>query len=158
MASTSWPSASECEASMSKYKEEMRPRQMEIFNILTRFREAGIPIEDAFWQGVNTAQTKITNGEDYTECFHTAGHYPTLSQNGLYNPYQDGYDTIIRENRHGWDQRAGVHNAYYGTGYRMFRLDDVFYLVYVNGSDEINKVESDYWLHTHIRPAAGAGK
>lgn len=156
MASTSWPSPSEYEASMAKYKEEMRPRQMEIFKILTRFREAGIPIEDAFWQGVNIAQTKITNGEDYTPCFDTAGLHPTLSR-GLYNPYQDGYDTIINQNRHGWDQRVGVHNMYSGTGYRMFRLDGVFYLVHVNGSDEINEVENDYWLNTHIRPAAGAG-
>ena len=150
MASVSWPSPAEHEVIMTKFKEDMRHRQLEIFNILTRFREAGIPIEDAFWQGVSAAQAKISIGEDYTVCTDTAGLHYTLSRRSWYNPYADAYYTILRENRNGWDQRVGVHNVCSATGYRMFRLDGVFFLVYVNKDDEINLVEGDHWINTEI--------
>lgn len=134
----------------SKFLEEFRPQQIQLFKTLDLFRSKGIPVEDAFYNRVKTAHDKIIAGEEYTACFDTAGLHYTLSRRSWYNPYADGYYTIINENCNGWDQRVGVHNVCSATGYRMFRLDGVFYLVYVNRDNEINKVESDNWIKTEI--------
>lgn len=140
MSSVTWG-----QLNQNDYLAHTRPYQLEIYEKLSRFRDAGIPIEDAYWQGVYKAQGKIANDEEYVPCLSTAGLHYTLSVSSMYNPYKYARDIILEENRNGWDQRVDVPNAYSGTGYYMFRLDGILYLVYVNSSDEINMVESDSW-------------
>lgn len=141
MATTSWGNIPE---SVSTVR---RARQTALYDKLNMLRTVhNVPIEQAFWSGVQTADGQIRNGEDYTPCFSTAGLHSTLSMSSLYNPYQVAYDTIISEGRNGWEQRINVPNAYYGTGYYMFRIGDQFYLVYTNATGEVNMVEDDHWL------------
>jgi hypothetical protein len=136
----------------SEYLAAYRPHQIKLFKTLELFCSKGIPIEDAFYQGVSEAHAKIMKDEEYEPCTDTAGLHHTLSKRSWYNPYQDAYHTIVSEDRNGWEQYVGLHNVYSSTGYRMFRLDGVFYLVYVNATNAINKVEGDWWHSEFAMP------
>ncbi len=126
-----------------------RPRVMKIYNTLNHFRNIGIPVEPAFWDAISVAYARIQNGLDYdiSVMRGTSGLHATLSMSSFYNPYQTAYDQIVSDNLIGWENRVNLPNAYSGTSYYMFKIQDDFYLVWVNAHGEINELCDDYWVN-----------
>lgn len=133
-----------------------RERVITMYNTLNHFRNIGIPVETAFWDAISLAHAQIQNGLLYNPMVirGTAGVHAELSMGLYYNPYQLAYDQIVAENRTGWDARVNLPNLYSGTSYYMFRIQDTFYLVWVNSHGEINQLCGEGWMEEITIPSS----
>lgn len=136
-----------------------RERVIMMYNTLNHFKNSGIPVADNFWNNISLAHAQIQNGLEYNPMVirGTAGLHAELSVSPSYNPFQIAYDSILSGGLSGWENRINLENAYSGTSYYMFRLQDEFYLVWVNSQGEINQLNDSFMSEItlpDVEPAA----